>query len=55
MNARQQELKNRIETLGHIDIVTEAKYFAISEMTIRRDIAFLQKKRFSGSSKRRCF
>ena len=43
MNARQQELKNRIDTLGHIDIVTEAKSFAVSEMTIRRDIAFLEK------------
>jgi len=43
MNARQQELKTRIDTLGHIDINDEAKYFAVSEMTIRRDIAFLEK------------
>ena len=43
MNARQQELKSRIDTLGHVDINNEAKYFAVSEMTIRRDIAFLEK------------
>ena len=53
MNARQQELKNRIDTLGHIDINDEAKYFAVSEMTIRRDITFLEKKQPSGASKRR--
>lgn len=43
MNARQQELKNRIDTLGHIDISTEAEAFGVSEMTIRRDIVFLEK------------
>ena len=43
MNARQQELKNKIDTVGHIDIATEAEAFAVSEMTIRRDIAFLEK------------
>jgi DeoR family transcriptional regulator of aga operon len=43
MNARQQQLKNRIDTLGHIDINNEAKYFGVSEMTIRRDINFLEK------------
>ena len=43
MNTRQQELKNKIDTLGHIDIVTEAEAFGVSEMTIRRDIAFLEK------------
>jgi DeoR/GlpR family transcriptional regulator of sugar metabolism len=43
MNIRQQELKNKIDTLGHIDIVTEAETFGVSEMTIRRDIAFLEK------------
>jgi len=43
MNARQQELKNRIDTLGHIDIANEAESFAVSEMTIRRDISFLEK------------
>jgi hypothetical protein len=27
MNTRQQELKNKIDASGHIDIVTEARYF----------------------------
>jgi DeoR family transcriptional regulator of aga operon len=43
MNNRQKELKDRINTLGHIDISNEAESFGVSEMTIRRDIAFLEK------------
>jgi DeoR/GlpR family transcriptional regulator of sugar metabolism len=43
MNQRQQELKKRIDEFGHIDIANEAKFFAVSEMTIRRDIVFLEK------------
>ncbi len=31
MNTRQQKLKNRIDTLGHIDISDEAKYFGAKE------------------------
>lgn len=43
MNLRQQELKNRIDAFGHIEIADEAQFFAVSEMTIRRDIVLLEK------------
>ncbi|MFA6713910.1 MAG: DeoR/GlpR family DNA-binding transcription regulator [Victivallales bacterium] len=43
MNQRQQELKNRIDAFGHIEIAAEARFFGTSEMTIRRDIVLLEK------------
>lgn len=43
MNARQKQLLERIETLGHIDISEESEKFGVSGMTIRRDIALLEK------------
>jgi DeoR family transcriptional regulator of aga operon len=43
MNSRQRDILDRINSSGRITIEGEAQFFGVSEMTIRRDIVFLEK------------
>ncbi|MEI8247918.1 MAG: DeoR/GlpR family DNA-binding transcription regulator [Lentisphaerota bacterium] len=43
MNQRQQELLDRMNRNGNILIESEAEYFCVAPMTIRRDLRFLEK------------
>ena len=43
MNQRQQDLLDRMNRNGNILIESEAEYFCVAPMTIRRDLRFLEK------------
>ena len=44
MNKRQQILLDRLKNTGHISVLDQAKELSVTEMTIRRDLSFFEKK-----------